>query len=57
MTSRPELEFEIYYGNAAVHGAKQTISPTDQYHLTAINPVRAAGHFYVNYVNLNSLET
>lgn len=36
---------------------KQTISLPDQYLLTAINPERAREHFYVNYVNLNSLAT
>lgn len=37
--------------------SKQAISLADQHLLTAINPERAGGHFYVNYVNLNSLAT
>lgn len=59
VTSLPELELQACYENEAFpfSQGKQTISLADQYLLTAINPERAGEHFYVNYVNLNSLAT
>lgn len=59
MTSVPCLEVSVCYGNVAFLfvQSKQTVFLADQCLLTGINPERGGGHFYVNYVNLNSLAT
>lgn len=59
VTSSPWLEVSVSYGNIAFLfvQSKQTVFLADQCLLTGINPERAGGHFYVNYVNLNSLAT